>query len=95
MKKNLYTAGTGFAHIIVIVILFIVVVPIPKVIIPRFGIKITTSIQAFLTEMIGFTVHGVVTPSIIFWASSEARAPALLFIRQLKSSILEKFKKNE
>ena len=41
-------------------------------------IEITTSIQAFMMEMIGFLTHGVVSPCLIFWASSEARYPARL-----------------
>ena len=56
-------------------------------------VRITTSIQSFMMEMIGFMTHGVVSPGIIFWASSEARAPALLQIRKIKYRLNQKFGK--
>lgn len=82
-RKNLYTAGTGFAHILVM-LAFLTVVVLPMGIMQALKIKITTSIQSFMMESVCYITFGLVSPSIIFWASSEARNPAKELLNNFK-----------
>ena len=79
-----------------------IILELPKVALRYFKVKITTSIQAFMIETIGFLVHGVISPGVILWASSEARKPAVMIMRQIHfefenqcSKIKEKFTKTK
>lgn len=51
-------------------------------------VKITTSIQNFMMETIGYFTYGILSPGIIFWASTEAREPAKLFLKTLKGKLM-------
>ena len=42
-------------------------------------------------DFIAFSVHGLVTPLIIFWASTEARRPAYNFLAYWRIILVEWF----